>query len=44
MMELCGRTAIVTGGAVRLGRALALALAEEGCQIVLHYGHSTKAA
>lgn len=44
MMELSGRAAIVTGGAVRLGRALALALADEGCQIVLHYGHSKIAA
>ncbi|GAB4136170.1 MAG: SDR family oxidoreductase [Planctomycetaceae bacterium] len=39
-MELQGRTAIITGGAVRLGKAICLALAEEGCQIVLHYGHS----
>lgn len=44
VMELFGATAIVTGGAVRLGRALAIALAEEGCKIVLHYGRSEKAA
>jgi NAD(P)-dependent dehydrogenase (short-subunit alcohol dehydrogenase family) len=43
-MELRGTTAIVTGGAVRLGRALALGLADEGCQIVLHYAHSQAAA
>ncbi len=35
-MELCGKTAIVTGGAVRLGRAIALALANAGVRIVLH--------
>lgn len=39
-VELSGRTALVTGGAVRLGRALALALAEEGMRVVVHYGHS----
>jgi len=39
-MELDGKVAIVTGGAVRLGRALALALAEEGARLVIHYGSS----
>lgn len=43
-MQLEGTTAIVTGGAVRLGRALALALADRGANIVLHYGHSEEAA
>ncbi len=32
--------ALVTGGAVRLGRAIALALATAGYDIALHYGHS----
>lgn len=32
--------AVVTGGAVRLGRTIALALAEIGCDVVLHYGRS----
>jgi pteridine reductase len=32
--------AVVTGAAVRLGRAIALALAEEGYDLVVHYGHS----
>lgn len=36
-MELRGKTALVTGGAHRLGRAIALALAEAGCDIALHY-------
>jgi pteridine reductase len=39
-MELDGRVAIVTGGAVRLGRALALALAEQGVRVGIHYGSS----
>jgi len=34
---LTGRTALVTGGARRLGRHLALALARQGADIVLHY-------
>jgi len=39
-MKLDGKVAIVTGGAVRLGRALALALAEQGTRLVIHYGSS----
>lgn len=39
-MELQGKVAVVTGGAVRLGRALALALAAEGVRVAVHYGHS----
>ena len=43
-MNLAGRTAIVTGGAVRVGRAIALALAEQGCHVVVHYANSESAA
>lgn len=43
-MDLSGRTAIVTGGAKRIGRALVLALAGAGCDIVLHYNGSHDAA
>jgi len=39
-MELAGKTALVTGGAVRLGRALVLALARAGCDVVIHYNRS----
>jgi pteridine reductase len=36
-----GKTALITGGAVRLGRATALALAAEGAHIVVHYNSSS---
>lgn len=36
--------ALVTGGAVRLGRAIALALAAAGYDLALHYGRSAEAA
>ena len=43
-MHLKGSTAIITGAAHRVGRGIALALAEEGCNIIVHYGKSeTKA-
>ena len=39
-MNPAGQIALVTGGAVRLGRAIALALAEAGADIALHYNTS----
>jgi len=39
-MNLSGRTAIVTGGAVRLGRSMALAMAGQGVNILIHFGKS----
>lgn len=43
-MSLAGQTAVVTGGAIRLGRAFALALAEAGANVVIHYGTSVEEA
>ncbi len=43
-MDLDGATALVTGGAKRIGRAIALALARQGCDLVLHYNRSSAAA
>jgi len=40
-MNLRGATALVTGGAVRIGRAICEALAEKGCNIVIHYNRSS---
>lgn len=39
-MNLRGKAAIVTGAAHRVGRALALALADHGCDVVLHFHQS----
>ena len=43
-MELTGKTALVTGGAKRIGRAIALELARKGAHILLHYHQSEKEA
>lgn len=42
-MEIEGRTALVTGGAHRVGRALSLGLARAGARVVVNY-HSSAAA
>lgn len=39
-MELNGRVALVTGAAVRIGRAIALDLARAGMDVCLHFGRS----
>lgn len=39
-MELKGKTALITGGGIRLGRAYALALAAEGVNLAIHYNRS----
>jgi NAD(P)-dependent dehydrogenase (short-subunit alcohol dehydrogenase family) len=43
-MKLAGKTALVTGAAHRVGKVIALALAQEGADIVVHYGGSADAA
>ncbi len=43
-MELQGVAALVTGGAHRVGRAIVMALAKAGCDLVLHYNRSADAA
>lgn len=40
MIDLLGKTALITGAARRIGRATALALAREGANVVLHYSAS----
>ncbi len=40
MVELNARTALVTGAAKRLGKAIVLGLAKQGTNIVLHYDKS----
>jgi pteridine reductase len=42
--SLEGRTALVTGGARRIGRAVSLALAASGAAVIVHYRHSARAA
>ena len=41
---LAGKVALITGGAKRLGRASALALAEAGAAVVITYLQSSREA
>lgn len=43
-IDLTGKTALVTGGAKRIGREIALHLAAEGVDIVVHYRSSAEEA
>ncbi len=42
--ELRGKTVLVTGGARRIGRAIALRLAQEGARVLIHYHTSEEDA
>jgi pteridine reductase len=44
MVDLAGKVAVVTGGARRLGRAIALKLAKAGCDVVINYRASASDA
>jgi 3-oxoacyl-[acyl-carrier protein] reductase len=44
MLNLSGKTALVTGASRGIGRASALALAKAGAQVLVHYGSGEKAA
>lgn len=39
-MNLSGQTVLITGSARRLGRAMALAVARAGADVILHHAHS----
>ncbi|MFQ5825198.1 MAG: SDR family NAD(P)-dependent oxidoreductase [bacterium] len=43
-MELQNKVALITGGVVRVGKAIALGLTKEGIKVALHYNHSTEKA
>lgn len=43
-MELAGKTALITGAAHRVGRAIALELARQGCDLLIHYHQSEQLA
>jgi len=39
-MTLEGKTVLITGAARRIGRALAIAVAQHGGDVIIHYGRS----
>jgi pteridine reductase len=43
-MDLSGKRVLVTGGAVRIGRAICEALAARGCTVMVHYRESEREA
>ena len=43
-MDIRGKTAVITGGAKRIGREISLALAKEGVNLFIHYSSSEEEA
>lgn len=43
-MDLAGKTILVTGGAVRIGRSICEKLAQSGAQVIIHCRHSGREA
>jgi NAD(P)-dependent dehydrogenase (short-subunit alcohol dehydrogenase family) len=43
-MDPRGKTALITGGAHRVGGEISLALAEAGSNLIIHYNSSEEAA
>jgi len=43
-LEIQGKTALITGGAVRVGKAITLALAAAGANVVVNYNSSSTEA
>ncbi len=43
-MQLEGKIALVTGAGHRLGKTIALALADQGCDLMIHFNHAQEAA
>ena len=41
---LTNKVALVTGSSKRIGKAIAIALAKEGADVVIHYNNSKKEA
>lgn len=43
-MQLTGRIALITGAAHRLGKSVALTLAHQGCDLMIHFNQALEAA
>lgn len=43
-MKLDGKIALITGAAHRLGKSIALALADQGCDLMIHFNKAQEAA